>query len=287
MVYLAVPSMAMGLTEKFRHVRLAYKEFRQYMEEMAEARKASDDKAEHHDLFNNLIAAADAEQGMFSNEELFGNIFVFLMAGQETTAHSVGFALALLALYPKEQEELYAHICRVLPGGQAPEYEDLPALTPVLNVFYETLRMRPPVGTIQKRTTEDRTYITSNLKGDRREVFIPKGTAININVPAIHNHPRFWDEPNVFKPSRFNDPNWPRDAFLPFSNGPRACIGRKFAEKDSTVILTMLVQRYKIEIDVEPRYAKETFDQRQTRILSGNAGITLGPKAVPLIFKRR
>jgi cytochrome P450 len=98
---------------------------------------------------------------------------------------------------------------------------------------------------------------------------------------------RYWKDPEEFQPARFLDPDWPRDAFIPFSAGPRACIGRKFSETEGVAVLTMLVQKYIIEVKEEPQFAAETFAERRTRVLAPKLGLTLTPEHVPLVFKRR
>ena len=101
---------------------------------------------------------------------------------------------------------------------------------------------------------------------------------------------RHWEDPYAFKPERFlND--WPRDAFVPFSAGPRSCIGRKlvilhfflclsgnfnrFAETEAIAAITYLVSRYKISVKEEPQFAQETFEQRKDRVLKSDKRLTL------------
>jgi cytochrome P450 len=103
---------------------------------------------------------------------------------------------------------------------------------------------------------------------------------------------RYWDDPLEFKPDRFLKPDWNRDAFIGFSGGPRACLGRKyvfllqehlmlltalnrFAETEAVVVLTMLVSRYKLSVKEEPQFAKETFEQRKERVLQTMTLLTL------------
>jgi cytochrome P450 len=81
--------------------------------------------------------------------------------------------------------------------------------------------------------------------------------------------------------------DWPRDAFVPFSVGARACLGRKFFETEAVAILTLLISRYKIEVKEEPQFASETFEEKKARILATTSVLTLTPVRVPLVFKRR
>ncbi|KAH9485050.1 Cytochrome P450 monooxygenase 124 [Psilocybe cubensis] len=282
-----LPDWAMGLTKRLRRARLAFEELRSYMVEMIRDRQKAE-KAERHDLFSSLLAANDhtLDASTLTESELIGNIYIFLVAGHETTAHTLCFTFALLALYPDEQEKLVEHIRSILPNGQSPTYEDMPLLTYSMAVFYETLRMFPPVTGIPKEAAEDTTITVGNKKGEQTTIPIPKGADLTLSTVGLHYNPRYWHDPDSFKPSRFLG-DWPRDAFIPFSSGARACIGRKFFETEGIAILTMLVSHYKIAIKEEPQFASESFEQRKARVLSCRAGLTVTPIRVPLTFTRR
>ncbi|KAI0720719.1 cytochrome P450 [Cerioporus squamosus] len=85
---------------------------------------------------------------------------------------------------------------------------------------------------------------------------------------------KYWDDPDTFNPARFLR-DYPRDAFLPFSGGPRGCIGRGFSETESIAVLTLLVLRYRVEPAHEPQFAAETFEQRRARLLRSKLSVTL------------
>ncbi|KAF9465029.1 cytochrome P450 [Collybia nuda] len=284
---LIVPDKALGLTKRTRNVRLAFDELHQYMSEMIRDRQASK-KEIRYDLFSSLLAAnnEDSDEAKLTESELIGNIFIFLVAGHETTAHTLCFTFALLALHQDEQETLHQHIKMVLSDGRTPTYEDMNLLTQSMAVFYETLRMYPPVTGIPKESAEDTSLMATNAQGEKKAVPIPTGTNIVIDVPGLHYNPRYWEDPETFKPARFLQ-EWPRDAFLPFSAGARACLGRKFFETEGIAILTMLISRYKVEVKEEPQFSGETFQARRDRILSSKPGLTLTPVRVPLVFKLR
>jgi len=191
---------------------------------------------------------------------------------------------------------MYQQIKAVIPDGKTPTYDDMPALTRANAVYYETLRMFPPVNRIPKVCTED-TVLTCSaaaLPGHdphsqdlpRKKVRIPKGTNITIHPPGLHYNPRFWEDPYSFKPERFLG-DWPKEAFLPFSGGARACIGRRFFETEGIAFLAVLVSQFKIEVKDDPRYANESWEERKTRLLRCKPGLTLTPVEVPLVFKRR
>ncbi|KAF5353914.1 hypothetical protein D9756_007134 [Leucocoprinus leucothites] len=251
-----LPDWAMGLTKKTRHIALGFDELKMHMVEMVETRMKSE-KVERDDLFSNLLDANSDEGGGLSIDELI--------------AHTLCFTLALLALYPDEQEKLYQHIISVVPDGRTPTSHKLCA---------DVRANAPPhphhgVTIIPKRTAEDTTLTTTNSRGETIVVPIPEGTDVHINVPGLHYNPKYWADPHEFKPDRFLSNDWNKDAFIPFSGGPRACLGRKFAETEALACLTMLVSRYKVTVKEEPRYTNETFEQRKERLLKTEPVITL------------
>ncbi|OJA17864.1 hypothetical protein AZE42_05910 [Rhizopogon vesiculosus] len=142
-IKLLVPGWAMGFTKRFRRARLAFDEL-----QMIQERKGSQLKEDDEDLFS-ILLAANSDENLLKGEvklndsELISNIFILMVAGHETTGHSLAFALALLALYPDKQEELYQHIKRT--------YDDMPSLSYSSAVFNETLRMFPPCTKVERR----------------------------------------------------------------------------------------------------------------------------------------
>jgi len=136
--------------------------------------------------------------------------------------------MALLALYPDEQERAYQEIKKALPDSRTPTISDLPKLSFVEAVIYEALRMFPPASVVPKMSAEDTTLPTTNNAGENFTVAIPKGSLIYIHIAGLHYNPKYWKDPEVFNPSRFLG-DWPRDAFLAFSGGVRSCLGRQSA----------------------------------------------------------
>ncbi|PVF97230.1 cytochrome P450 [Serendipita vermifera] len=284
---IAVPEALMSMTKRTARVQLAFEELMRFMQEMMNERAKN--YHDHSDLFSNLMAAnAKNNEGLsLTDQEVIGNIFIFLIAGHETTAHSLAFAMGLLAMYPEVQEKLYAFVVKNVsdPSG-APSYSELSSLSYVNAVFYETLRLFPPVTLIPKRSAENTTLKTVNSKGEPVVVPVPRGSFVNVITPALHRNPKYWPNPDEFMPERFLG-DWPKKAFAPFSLGGRACIGRRFAEVESLVVLSMLVRNYRISIKEEPQFAGETFKQRYDRVFKVNDSLTLTPQKLPITFTRR
>ncbi|PVF96184.1 cytochrome P450 [Serendipita vermifera] len=224
---IVIPDALMSITKRTARVQLGFTELVRYMREMMKERAKS--YRDHNDLFSNLMAAnaEDNEDLSLTEEEVIGNIFIFLIAGHETSSVSLGFTIALLALHPEIQEKLYNHIVKnVSDTSGAPAYSELSSLSYVIAVFYESLRLFPPVTLVPKRNAEDTTLQTVNRKGETIVVPVPKGTNVNILTVALHRNPKYWPNPDKFIPERFLG-DWPKKAFAPFSLGARACMGRR------------------------------------------------------------
>ncbi|TFK82080.1 cytochrome P450 [Polyporus arcularius HHB13444] len=276
-------------TPLMRRFAVAQDDLQRYMQEMITARRDADIKEERHDLFSSLLDANEglAESGeKLSDTGLMGNVFIFMVAGYESSAHTLAYALILLALYPTEQEKFYQSIKKVLADGRTPTYDEFSTLSYSMAVFNETLRLFPPAITIPKQSAEDTSFTTTNAAGEKRTIPVPKGTFVTVHTPGLHNNPKYWEDPDSFKPDRFLR-DYPRDAFLPFSGGPRGCIGRGFSETESIAVLTLLIARYRVELAHEPQFAAETFEQRRARLLRSKLSVTLYPTRAPLVFKRR
>ncbi|KAK1220796.1 hypothetical protein PQX77_016408 [Marasmius sp. AFHP31] len=288
---LLTPEFVPSVTESLGRVRVAFLEMKMYMQEIIEERSGrgggEGEIIERDDLSSNLIKAneregfGDGDSGMgmerLGDDELMGNVFAFLLAGHETSSHTLCFTAALLALHQEEQDKLYQHIMGVCPD-RTPTYDDMPALTRSLAVLYETLRLIPAVIGIPKVTSEDTSFtLTNNHNQETRTFPIPAGTQLVIHPPGVHYNPRYWQHPHQFRPDRFlkSSEEWDRDAFVPFSVGARSCIGRRFSEIENVAMLTLLVKNYKITITEEDEFKDETFEERRERVLNAIPGITL------------
>ncbi|EAU86315.2 614/534 cytochrome P450 [Coprinopsis cinerea okayama7 len=248
----AFPGFIRKLVPSLRKINLAYEELGLYMQDLIRERLDSAEKAEKHDLLSLLVEHSDEDkENPLTDQEVMGNIFLFLVAGHETTAQTLCFAFALLALYPEEQDALYQEIKTFVPDATLPASE------------------------VPKVATEDTVLTTGNLAGESKTIPVPKGTRISFSLPGVHHNPRYWPDPLEFKPSRFLDPNWPRDAFVPFSAGHRSCIGRRFFEVEAVATMVMLLSRYKITVKEEPQFAGETWEEKKARVLATRAGATL------------
>ncbi|WP_299909667.1 cytochrome P450 [uncultured Paracoccus sp.] len=189
------------------------------------------------DLLDLLLVAQDPETGRsMSRTELRDNLLTFIVAGHETTALTLAWALYLMAFDPEVQERAAAEARAVLgdrPAGAA-DVEHLPY---TMRIVQETLRLYPPAAFLS-RTAQ----VPDRLCG--REI-LPRDTVM-LPIYALHRNHLLWEEPEAFRPDRFLTPP-DRYAFLPFGAGPRICIGASFALQEAVIILATLLARLRFE----------------------------------------
>ena len=187
------------------------------------------------DLLDLLLDAADPETGRsMSRQELRDNLLTFIVAGHETTALTLAWALYLCAFDPDIQECAAAEAQAAL-GDRAATADDMGALPLVTRIVNETLRLYPPAAFLS-RTAQAHDRLCG------REV--RPGDTVMLPIYALHRHHLLWDRPDAFDPDRFGTaPD--RYAFLPFGAGPRICIGASFALQEAVVILATLLARFR------------------------------------------
>lgn len=197
-------------------------------------------KGDERDILSSLLKAVDSDSGeRFTFDEILDQVAMLFLAGHETSASALTWAIYLLSLYPDIQEKAYAEVMDVVGAGEfdALLIKKMPLLT---NIFKETLRLYPPVGFFARENTQETTM---------RDKTIVKGSSVVVSPWLIHRHPDFWDNPNGFNPDRFNDPkSIQKDTYLPFGMGPRICIGASFALQEAVLILATIVRDFKIQL---------------------------------------
>ncbi len=191
----------------------------------------------------NLIAAlrraGDREAGLLENPEWQYQIIALLIAGHETTAVALTWTWYLLAQHPSVAQRLYAEVDAVL-GGRAPGKDDAAALTWCDAVFKEALRLYPPVPIIPRMA-----YTELTLGGYR----VAPGTVLLICPWVTHRDERFFAAAERFQPRRWLDGPEPRRySYLPFSGGPRTCIGQSFATAEAILAIARIAQQYRLEL---------------------------------------
>ena len=163
------------------------------------------------------------------------------LAGHETTAITLGWALWLLEKHPEVEAKLHAELDQVL-GGRAPAFEDVPKLAYTRAVIDETLRLYPPVHAFTRQALGD------DEIGGRK---IPAGSFVTISSWVLHRHTLWWDEPEVFKPERFLPgaaQKIEQRAYIPFGAGGRICLGKHLGLLESTLLLAMITREFRLRL---------------------------------------
>lgn len=198
-----------------------------------------------NDLLGRLMLAGDAEGGL-SEAALRDEAMTLFLAGHETTALSLTYALRLLAQHPHEKQRLLDELGQVL-AGRAPTLQDLPQLRFTRAVLDETLRLFPPAWAIGREPRED--VVVAGIA-------IPRGTQVVVCPWVMHRDARFFLDPERFWPERWlTEPAPPRFAYLPFGAGPRVCIGSHFALAEAALVLSVLLQAADFQLVPQPDLA--------------------------------
>ncbi len=211
-------------------------------DELIAARRAG--SGDGQDLMSLLLAARDGEEAL-DDAEVREQVLIFLLAGHDTTAIALTFALQLLGRHPDAQRRVRDEVATVL-GDRAPTAEDYDRLSYTTMVLKEAMRLFPPAWGTARRTAT----------GDRVGGFdIPPEADVAVSAWVTHRHPDFWEDPERFDPERFTPEREAarhRHAYFPFGTGPRACIGQYFSMLEAVIVLAMVVRRYELEA-LKPR----------------------------------
>jgi cytochrome P450/NADPH-cytochrome P450 reductase len=195
------------------------------------------------DLLDRMLTAGDPETGeTLSRENIGYQMVTFLIAGHETTSGLLSFATWLLLTHPNALQRAREQVDSVL-GGAAPGIDDIPRLDYLQQVLEETLRLWPTAPAFAVRAREATTI------GGRYPV--TPDDMLMILTPVLHRDPAVWEQPEAFRPERFA-PNavaaLPPNAWKPFGNGQRACIGRGFAMQEAVLVLALMLQRFDLRL---------------------------------------
>jgi len=216
-------------------------------------------KGSGKDILGNMIS-----QGIWSDSEMHEQIMTFLAAGHETTASATTWALYLLSQHVDVQTKLRKEVTETLSNlSGAATHEDFESMAYLSQVIQEVMRFIPPVPVTFRETRVD-----TELEG----VMLPKGTHVVIAAAAIHRDHTLWGPTaDQFDPDRWKSPPESNYAYEVFLNGPRGCIGRRFAESEFKTILALLV--YNFEFHEE--YAGKTYEIKNSITSRPKGGMQL------------
>jgi len=270
------------LPKKLSDVGQALEEYKRYMVEMIEQEKqlltqrapgtgnlisllVRGSKQAQTLLTSSTETSSDSAEGL-TDSEVMGNVFIYTLAGHETTASALSYCTLLLAVYPEWQDWVAEELQHVLQGYERIEtwdYETLfPRLKRSLALMLETLRLFHPVTAISKYTADRAQQLTINGQPH----IIPSKTVVQLNTTAVHTHPRYWGDDSLhWRPSRWIispktgtaletvldtetvlEPT--KGSYLPWSEGARICPGRKFAQVEFVAAMAVLLCGHRVRI---------------------------------------
>ena len=221
-----------------------------------------------HDLLDLLLEATRSEVGTVDRTQLRDEIITLLLAGYETTANALSWAMDLLDDHLDVADALAVESDDHL-GGRTPTAADLAQLPYARAVVDEVLRLYPPIWALPRVPVRD-----DVIEGFR----IPRGDLVILVPYVTHRHPDFWADPDTFDPDRFNPArrkSIARGAYFPFGLGQRQCLGIHFALMEAQLFLAMFAPRFRL-----------------TKITAGRLepepSVTLRPRGVlPMRVQRR
>lgn len=211
-----------------------------FMSMLITERKAKGvDNGAPRDLFDLMVAARDPETNeAFTDAQLGDQVSTMILAGHETTATALFWALYLLSLDPSTQDEVAREVSAVSLSGDA---LDLSKLMFTRAVIDETLRLYPPAFLIVRAARGP--DVVAGMP-------IAPGDILMVAPWVLHRHEKLWQDPNAFEPTRFmsGNPQPDKFAYLPFGVGPRVCIGAQFAITEAMVALGKLIGAFRVEL---------------------------------------
>lgn len=221
-----------------------------------------------NDLLSRLVSAQDDDGAQMTDSQLRDEAMTLYLAGHETTALTLAWSWFLLARHPQAEAKLVEEWRTVL-GGRTPGPDDLPNLPYTDAVITEAMRVYPPVYLIGREATID-----LELGGYP----VKKGHTVFMSQWVSHRDPRYFPDPEEFRPERWLDglaKRLPKYAYFPFGGGPRVCIGNTFALLEAAVLLATVGQRYRFTLATD-------------KPAEFSPQITLLPKdGIPAVLKRR
>jgi len=215
---------------------------------VAERRKNAEVNESKKDMLSAMMTGVDRATGtQLDDVNIRYQINTFLIAGHETTSGMLSCAIYALLKHPEVLKKAYDEVDRVLGGdiNVKPTYQQVTQLTYITQILKEALRLWPPAPAYGV------TPLNDEVIGGKYK--LKKDTFVLVHVLALHRDPNVWGpNPDAFDPANFSreaEAKRPINAWKPFGNGQRACIGRGFAMHESALALGMILQRFKL-IDV-------------------------------------
>jgi cytochrome P450 len=204
---------------------------------IAERQNKLDDRG---DLLSQLMLARNEAGEAMSARQIRDEVITMLLAGHETTALTLSWTWYLLGLHPAVDMQLAEEVHTVL-RGRSPTVDDVPRLRFTEQVVSEALRLYPPAYAIGRQALAD-----CEIGG----YHVPAGTTVYVSPWVMHRDPRWFDDPQAFRPERWAGSlakELPRFAYMPFGGGARICIGNRFAMMEAVLILATVARQFRLE----------------------------------------
>jgi cytochrome P450 len=207
------------------------------------------DELDDGSLLSMLLAARDEHGAPLPDQAIRDEVITLFIAGHETTALTLTWIFALLSGRPEVLLRMQREVDEVL-AGRDPSFDDVPKLAYVRKVVDEALRLRPPAPYVARNVVAD-----DELGGYQARA----GEMVLVFIAAAQRHPQFWSDPETFDPERF-DPGLDKKrnswCYLPFSGGPRVCIGNMFSIIETVILMAQILSRFDVQVhpcdDVRP-----------------------------------
>jgi cytochrome P450 len=250
----------LSVVMKFRHLR-------ELLLSIIEDRRAGK-ASRQFDFLTMYLAATDKQGRKFSDGELLDELMTLIVAGFETSANTLNWVWYLIAKHPGVEARLIDEAQRVVPNVSAISADNLGEMTYTQQVLEEVLRLYPPVWLFTRRSHAD---------DDLEDFDVPAGSDIYLAPLVLHRTDHYWPEPDTFDPERFRPTDQAkRDRpFLPFSLGPRRCLGEYFSFLEMKVHLGLLLPRFRmclvdeaepeLELAINLRVAEDIHVRPETR----------------------
>ncbi|XP_050446718.1 cytochrome P450 4C1-like isoform X1 [Cataglyphis hispanica] len=193
--------------------------------------------------FINLLLDMNEKDGVsLTDEDLRAHVSTFILAGHDTTAVSISWALFCIGNDPQCQEKIHEELKEIFKDSQRPaSIKELSQLKYLERVIKESRRLYPSIPNIVRKTSED-------VK--MGNYVIPKNTLVSVPIMLIHRNPAVWPDPLKFDPDRFLPENLKQVhsyAYIPFSAGSRNCIGQKFAAMEEKIVLAAILRKWRVK----------------------------------------
>jgi cytochrome P450 len=206
-----------------------------------EERRSQANSNHRNDLLSLLMSAMDEDGTQMSPRQLRDETMTLFLAGHETTAQALAWTWYLLSQNSAAEARLHEELRTVL-NGRSPEPGDLRNLPYLDALLHEVLRLYPPA------------YVTARTSIEPSQIGgydFPAGSTMLMSQWVMHHDPRFYDEPQAFRPERWLDGLADRltaGAYFPFGDGPRRCIGQNFAMLEAAIVIGTLAQRFQFRL---------------------------------------